>query len=80
MSHDPARARVITLLVLRIAGFLVMIGGLLLWRTDFFGVTRQVAGKIFVAAGLFQILVIPAVLVRFWRAAMTEKDKDQNIP
>lgn len=78
MTHDPARARVLTLLILRLAGFLVMIGGLLLWRTDVFGITREVAGKIFVVAGLFQILVIPAVLVRFWRIAMDDKNKDQK--
>jgi len=78
MTHDPARARVIVLLVLRIAGFIVMMGGLLLWRTDFFGITREVAGKIFVVAGLFQILVIPAVLVRFWRAALQDEKKDDK--
>ena len=78
MTQDPAKGRLIALLVLRLAGFLVMIGGLLLWRTEFFGITREVAGKIFVAAGLFQILVIPAVLLRFWRAAMTDEKQDKN--
>lgn len=78
MTHDPAKSRLIALLILRIAGFLVMIGGLLLWRTEFFGITREVAGKIFVAAGLFQTLVIPAILVRFWRATMTNEKQEKK--
>ena len=44
--HPADRIRARVLLFMRLSGFVVLIAGLALWRTDLFGVRHELAGKI----------------------------------
>ncbi len=66
--HPADRIRARVLLFMRLSGFVVLIAGLVLWRTDLFGVRHELAGKIIAVAGLVEILVIPALMLRLWRS------------
>lgn len=65
---DPAQNRWMLLNVLRVGGIITMAVGLLIWKKNIGGYQDELVGKIIFLAGLFETLVIPALLRRAWRS------------
>ncbi len=65
--NDPAQNRWMLLNVLRASGVIVMVVGLLIWKKNIGGYQDELVGKIIFVAGLFETLVMPALLRRMWR-------------
>lgn len=68
---DLAKRRWIFLNVLRIGGLGIMAFGLYLWRKGIGGVPDELLGKSLFLFGLFEALILPAVLRRAWRSKDT---------
>jgi hypothetical protein len=68
LPDDVAKARVLTLLLLRLAGTALAAFGLLLWRTDKLGVTAPNAGPLLFLVGVVGVFALPSVLIRRWRS------------
>lgn len=68
---DPAQNRWMLLNVLRVGGIVTMAVGLLIWKKNIGGYQDELVGKIVFLAGLFETLVIPALLRRAWRSKDT---------
>ncbi|MBW7945649.1 MAG: hypothetical protein H3C60_04230 [Sphingomonadaceae bacterium] len=69
---DPAQNRWMLLNVLRVGGIVTMAVGLLIWKKNIGGYQDELVGKIVFLAGLFETLVIPALLRRAWRSKDTD--------
>ncbi|WBX84651.1 hypothetical protein [Sphingosinicella microcystinivorans] len=65
---DPAQNRWMLLNVLRVGGIITMAVGLLIWKKNIGGYQDELVGKVIFLAGLFETLVIPALLRRAWRS------------
>lgn len=68
---DPAKTRWILLNAMRIGGLIVMAVGLLIWRKGIGGFQDEMIGKAVFLIGLFETLIIPAMLRRAWRSKDT---------
>ena len=66
-AHDPAQTRLLLLTLARVSGLVVAGVGLLLWQTTAFGAVHPTLGRILIALGLFETLVVPPLLLRRWR-------------
>lgn len=69
---DPAQNRWMLLNVLRVGGIVTMAVGLLIWKKNIGGYQDELVGKIVFLAGLFETLVVPALLRRAWRSKDTD--------
>jgi len=70
--NDPAKTRWILLNVLRIGGIVIMVIGLVIWRKGIGGYQDDLVGKALFVIGLFEALLLPAMLRRAWRSRDTE--------
>ncbi len=68
MTPDPAQNRWMLINVLRVGGIIMMVIGLLIWKKNIGGYQDDLVGKIIFVLGLFETLVIPALLRRAWRS------------
>lgn len=67
-AEDPAKTRFLTLQLARLGGLLVVVTGVVVWRSDTIGAPQPTAGKALFALGLFLMLVVPALLRKHWRS------------
>lgn len=67
-DRDPAQNRLLLLTLARVGGLVLAGIGLLLWQTTLFGVPHPLSGRVLIAVGLFEMLVVPPLLLRRWRA------------
>lgn len=68
MSDDIARRRFLMLTAMRFGGIIIAIAGIVIWRQGLFGFQDETIGKLVLAVGLFDALVLPAILRRRWRS------------
>jgi hypothetical protein len=65
---DPAQNRWMVLNLLRVTGVILMVVGAIVWKQGMAGFQDETIGKLILSAGLFEALVIPAMLRRKWRS------------
>ena len=64
-----AKRRFATLQLTRLAGLVLVMLGLTLWRTDMLiSPPNPLAGKLLFAVGAFAMLIVPILLARQWRS------------
>lgn len=67
-ADDPAMKRFFALHAVRLAAALIIALGVVVWQTDkLTAAPSPLAGKAIFAAGMFVMLVLPALLRRRWR-------------
>lgn len=69
--NDLAKRRWVFLNVLRVGGLGIMAFGLYLWRIGIGGAPDELLGKVLFLFGLFEALLLPAILRRRWRSTET---------
>lgn len=66
-TQGSAMVRVLLLTLARVGGLVVAGVGLMLWQSEIFGTGHEDLGRILIAIGLFETLVVPPLLLRRWR-------------
>ncbi|MBB4632614.1 hypothetical protein [Sphingosinicella soli] len=66
--NDPAKRRWLLLNAMRVGGIILMVVGLLIWRKGIGGYQDELVGKILFVFGLFEAMILPALLRRAWRS------------
>lgn len=68
MNPDPAQNRWMILNLLRVSGLILAVVGAIIWQKGMAGFQDELVGKVLLVAGLFDALVVPAILRRRWRS------------
>lgn len=66
-QRDPAFARFVTINVVRLAGVAFVVVGLLIAQHRIFPAAPAWVAYLFIANGLIDAFIVPALLVRKWR-------------
>ena len=66
-AQSRAKARFLTLALVRIGLVLLALAGCLLWRSDVFGPPRETPGRVLILVALVALLLVPRALLRHWR-------------
>nr|ART36139.1 B295 [uncultured bacterium] len=70
----PAQNRWMLLNILRLSGIIIACVGLVIWRKGIGGYQDELVGKIIFLVGVFETLMVPALLRRKWRGEARGKD------